>query len=154
MLADPAAIPASDPRSELAGSLTTIRDAMLANPELVAGRHDRIDTSLMKAAPGRLVSKGGMEALRGDRDPARRPERHEHGRGLRHGHQDRGRRWLRPRDVGGDGRGAPAGRRRSTAPSLRDLARYHRPAVLDPHGRVVAETVPEFELAPVGELIG
>ena len=42
----------------------------------------------------------------------------------------------------------------STAPSLRDLARYHRPAVLDPHGRVVAETVPEFELAPVGELIG
>ena len=25
--------------------------------------------------------------------------------------------------------------------SLRDLARYHRPAVLDPHGRVVAETI-------------
>ena len=65
MLADPSAIPAGDPRSGLAASLTIVRDAMLANPEMVAGRHDRIDTSLMKAAPGRLVSKAGMEALRG-----------------------------------------------------------------------------------------
>jgi hypothetical protein len=37
---------------------------------------------------------------------------------------------------------------------LRDLARYHRPTDLDPHGRVSAETIAEFELAPVGELIG
>ena len=58
--------------SGLAGSLTIVRDAMLANPELVGGRHDRLDTSLMKAAPGRLVAKGGAEALRGRRDPARR----------------------------------------------------------------------------------
>ena len=38
---------------------------MLANPEMVGGTRDRLDTSLMKAAPGRIVSKGGMEALRG-----------------------------------------------------------------------------------------
>ena len=38
--------------------------------------------------------------------------------------------------------------------ALRDLARYHRPAILDPHGRIGAEAVAEFELAPVGELIG
>ena len=38
--------------------------------------------------------------------------------------------------------------------ALRDLARYHRPTILDPHGRVGAETIAEFELAPVGELIG
>ena len=38
--------------------------------------------------------------------------------------------------------------------SLRQLARYHRPASLDPHGRVVAEAIAEFELVPVGELIG
>ena len=75
MLADPAAIPAEDPRSALAPALTVIRDAMLAEPEMVGGRHDRLDTSLMKAAPGRLISKAGMEALRGDRDPARRPGR-------------------------------------------------------------------------------
>ena len=34
------------------------------------------------------------------------------------------------------------------------LARYHRPTILDPHGRVGAEAIAEFELAPVGELIG
>jgi hypothetical protein len=38
--------------------------------------------------------------------------------------------------------------------ALRVLGRYHRPAILDPHGRVGAESIPEFELAPVGELIG
>ena len=38
--------------------------------------------------------------------------------------------------------------------ALRDLARYHRPVSVDPHGRAAAEAVPEFELVPVGELIG
>src|SRR4029078_13650758 len=65
MLADPAAIRTDDPRAELAASLVIVRDAMLANPEMIAGRHDRLDTSLMKAAPGRLVAKAGIEALRG-----------------------------------------------------------------------------------------
>jgi hypothetical protein len=37
---------------------------------------------------------------------------------------------------------------------MRAVARYHRPVSLDPHGRLGAEAVPEFELAPVGELIG
>ena len=32
------------------------------------------------------------------------------------------------------------------------LARYHRPGRLDPHGRVGAEAIADFELAPVGEL--
>ncbi len=75
---------------------------MLANPEMVAGRHDRLDTSLMKAAPGRLVSKAGMEALRGVAIlPGPRSGTSEAGRD-RDGDQDRGRRRLRPRDVGGD----------------------------------------------------
>jgi hypothetical protein len=81
-LADPTGVPASDARSAVAEPLTRIRDAMLAYPEMVAGRHDRLDTSLMKAVPGRLVSKSGMEALRGvamlagpRRDPTRgRPD--------------------------------------------------------------------------------
>ena len=107
----------------------------------------------MKAAPGRVISKAGMEALRGmailagpragSTDPA--PS------GL--ADQDRGRRRLRPRDLGGLGRGAAPGRR-PRRPALRALARYHRPTILDPHGRVGAEAVAEFELAPVGELIG
>ena len=37
---------------------------------------------------------------------------------------------------------------------LRQLARYHRPTVIDPHGRVGAESIAAFELVPVGELIG
>jgi hypothetical protein len=38
--------------------------------------------------------------------------------------------------------------------ALRVLARYHRPLSLDPHGRTGAEAIADFELAPVGELIG
>ena len=153
MLADPAAIPSDDPRSELAGPLTTVRDAMLANPEMVGGRHDRLDTSLMKAAPDRLVAKAGMEALRGI---AILP-------GARSGSTVAGPTGMAVKIEDGDGydRGTwavsvealrQAGVLDDAA--LRQLARYHRPTILDPHGRVGAETVPEFELAPVGELIG
>jgi hypothetical protein len=37
--------------------------------------------------------------------------------------------------------------------ALRVLSRYHRPVLLDPHGRLGAEAVAEFVLAPVGELV-
>lgn len=37
--------------------------------------------------------------------------------------------------------------------ALRMLARYHRPLTLDPHGRIGAEAVASFELAPIGELV-
>jgi L-asparaginase II len=153
MLADPAAVPADDPRSALAESLTKIRDAMLANPEMVAGRHDRIDTSLMKAAPGRVISKGGMEALRG---VAILP-------GMRTGTSVASASGMAIKVEDGDGyeRGTWAATVEALRQAgvldggaLRDLARYHRPAQLDPHGRIGAETVAGFELAPVGELIG
>jgi L-asparaginase II len=153
MLADPGAIPADDPRSELAPALTTIRDAMLANPEMIGGRHDRLDTSLMKAAPGRLVAKAGMEALRGI---AILP-------GARTGTSDSGATGMAVKIEDGDGydRGTwavsvEALRQAGVldGAALRELGRYHRPTILDPHGRVGAETIPEFELAPVRELIG
>lgn len=153
MLADPSSIPGTDPRSALAPSLTVVRDAMLANPELVGGRHDRLDTSMMKAAPGRLISKSGMEALRGvailpgprigtqSTAPSGIALKIEDGDG-----HDRGT-WAASvealRQVGALDGGA-----------LRDLARYHRPVSLDPHGRPAAEAVSDFELVPVGELIG
>ena len=151
LLADPSAVPASDPRSELAAALTIIRDAMLANPEMIGGRHDRLDTSLMKAAPGRLISKAGMEALRGIAILA----------GPRHGTVGAGPSGLAVKIEDGDGydRGTWAASiealRQAGAldtQALRVLARYHRPVTLDPHGRVGAEAVAEFELAPVGEL--
>jgi L-asparaginase II len=153
MLADPATIPAGDPRSELAEGLRTVRDAMLANPDLVGGRHDRLDTSLMKAVPGRLVSKAGMEALRGlailagarngthDDAPSGMAVKIEDGDGFDRGTWAASVEALRQAGVLDDG-------------ALRQLARYHRPVTLDPHGRAAAEAIPEFELAPVGELIG
>lgn len=152
-LADPASVPAKDPRSAIAGPLTTIRDAMLANPEMIAGRHDRLDTSVMKAAPGRLVSKSGMEALRGVAILA----------GPRVGTHVAGPTGLAIKIEDGDGfdRGTWAASVEALrqagaldAQALRVLARYHRPALLDPHGRIGAEAIAEFELAPVGELIG
>ncbi|MGH2444917.1 MAG: asparaginase [Candidatus Limnocylindria bacterium] len=58
-LADPSAV--ADP--PLRSALARIRDAMMANPELVAGERRRIDTALMRAYPQRIVSKGGAEGV-------------------------------------------------------------------------------------------
>ena len=153
MLAEPTAVPATDPRSELAERLTTIRDAMLAHPEMVGGRHDRLDTSVMKAVPGRLVSKAGMEALRGLAIL----------RGPRTGTTEDGPSGMAVKIEDGDGfdRGTWAASVEALRQAgvldggaLRDLARYHRPVTLDPHGRAAAEAIAAFDLAPVGELIG
>jgi len=102
----------------------------------------------MKALPGRVVSKGGMEALRGvailgtDRRPAS---------GLA----------LKIEDGSGYERATWAATVEAArqaglleGSTLRALARYHRPPSLDPHGRITAEAIADFELAPVGELIG
>ena len=109
-------------------------------------------TSLMKAVPGRLISKSGMEALRG---VAILP-------GPRVGTQVDSASGMAVKIEDGDGydRGTWAASvealRQAGAldgGAMRELARYHRPVSLDPHGRAAAEAVPEFELVPVGELI-
>ena len=151
VLADPGAIPSTDPRAPLAKHLYSVRDAMLAHPELVAGNRDRLDTSLMKAAPGRVVSKSGMEALRGV--------------GILAGARGAGSPASGLALKIEDGDGYERATWSATVEALRQigvlegqqlrvLARYHRPPSLDPHGRVAAETTPSFELAPVGELTG
>jgi L-asparaginase II len=57
----------ADPRgvkdASLRRALERIRDAMMAHPELVGGERRRLDTALMRAAPGALVAKGGAEGL-------------------------------------------------------------------------------------------
>jgi L-asparaginase II len=150
-LADPEAVAAKDPRRTLAPALSIVRDAMLAAPEMVAGRHDRLDTSLMKAAPDRLISKAGMEALRAI---AILP-------GSRVGTNGTAASGLAVKIEDGDGydRGTWAASVEALrqagvldGQALRVLARYHRPTLLDPHGRVGAEAIVDFELAPVGEL--
>jgi L-asparaginase II len=150
LLADPSAARESDARSSLAPALILVRDAMLAHPEMVGGNRDRLDTSLMKAAEGRVVSKGGMEALRGlavlpgaSTSPAAATGialKIEDGDGYERGT------WAATVEVL-----AQAGVLDGQA--LRVLARYHHPVDLDPHGRVGAEATPDFQLAPLGELI-
>ncbi len=150
LLADPDALPATDARRSLSAPLRIIRDAMLANPELVGGTRDRLDTSLMKALPGRLVAKGGAEALRGIAVLADRPPGGQASAFA-----------LKVEDGGGFERASwsiavealrLAGILEGQA--LRMLGRYHRPVQLDPHGKIAAETIAEFDLVPVGELVG
>lgn len=149
-LADPEAVPASDPRQGMAAPLRTIRDAMVAHPEMVGGTRERLDTSLAKALPGRLVVKGGAEGLRGVGvlpDPVRRTGASAV--------------VVKVEDGGGFDRATWAVSVEALrlagvleGQALRVLGRYHHPVELDPHGRIAAETVAAFELAPVGELIG
>ena len=150
-LADPDAVPTTDPRHSLGPALARIRDAMLAHPEMVAGTRDRLDTSLMKAAPGRVVSKGGMEALRGLAILRGRA-----GNGAAPGT------GMAVKIEDGDGydRGTWAASVEALrqagaldAAAMRALARYHRPVSVDPHGRVAAEAISAFELAPFSELL-
>jgi L-asparaginase II len=151
-LADPEGVGESDGRSSVARSMRVVRDAMLAHPELVGGTRERLDTSVAKAMPGRVAAKGGAEGLRcfailpgprarGGEAPAT---------GLA----------LKIEDGGATDRATSAASVEALVQTgvldgqpLRMLARYHQPVSPDAHGRPVAEAIPSFELAPVGELI-
>jgi L-asparaginase II len=74
VLADPSGL-ADD---ALRRALERIRDAMMEHPELVAGERRQMDTMLMRAAPGRLLSKGGAEGVQA---VALRPGSHGSGGG-------------------------------------------------------------------------
>ncbi len=146
-LADPKGIPAGDGRASMAGALCRIRDAMLANPEMVAGSRERLDTSVMKAAPGRILAKGGAEGLRGF---ALLPGEGRPASGLA----------VKIEDGGGFERSTTAVSVEALkqigalgATELRALSRYHRPVSVDPRGVPVGEAVAQFQLAPVGELL-
>lgn len=148
LLADPTAIPKKDTRSSLADALCRIRDAMMTNPEMVAGSRGRLDTSVMKALPGGIAAKGGVEGLRGFAIPA------GPGRAGASGVA------IKIEDGGGFARASSAASVETLrqigvldASALRSLGRYHRPVALDPRGVPIGEAVPEFDLAPVGELL-
>jgi L-asparaginase II len=155
LLADPASLRPGDSRTSLAPALTRIRDAMMANPEMVAGARDRLDTSLMKSAPGRAVAKGGAEGLRGFAIlPGVRPgatgSRPSRATGLA----------VKVEDGGGFDRATSAASVEALRqvgfldpPAMRALARYHKPAGLDPRGQPVAQATADFDLAPVSELL-
>ena len=148
LLADPAGVTIDSGRRSVAPALRRIRDAMLAAPDLVGGMRDRLDTALMKALPGRMVAKGGAEALCGVALlPGSRGNRGAAGLALKIEDGDASRRAAplatvdALRQVGA-----------LTDEALRRLAPYRRTLSYDPRGIVVGETRPRFELAPVAEL--
>ena len=106
----------------------------------------------MKALPGRIISKGGMEALRGLAIlPGPR------GRGVPAPASGMA---IKIEDGDGYDRATWAASIEALGQasvlegqSLRVLSRYHRPITPDPHGRPAAEAIASFELAPLAELL-
>ena len=150
LLGDPQGGATTDVQATLVPALSAIRDAMAAHPEMVAGTRNRLDTSLMKALPRRLIAKAGMEGLRGI---AILPDETSGTPGSALA--------IKVEDGSGYDRAAwsiTVEALRLAGPlegqALRVLSRYHRPVELDAHGRIAAETIPEFDLVPVGELVG
>jgi L-asparaginase II len=137
------------PRGPLAGSLTRVRDAMMAAPDMVGGTRDATDTRLMKALPGAVVVKGGAESLRGIGLLA----------GARGGSSSSAGVAIKIDDGDPNARANRAVTIESLSQlgvvggsSLERLADLHRPPMVDPRGHVVGEAVAKFELAPLSEL--
>jgi L-asparaginase II len=140
-LADPSGVADGALRS----ALERIRDAMMAHPELVAGERRMLDTSLMRAAPGRLVSKGGAEGVQAV--------------GVLDGGQQRARGAVGLALKIEDGDGARRGRSSATVAALRQvgaldedvvaarLSDFASPPIRDPRGEQSGEVRAAFALA-------
>jgi L-asparaginase II len=150
LLADPLGAAPDAVRAALSPSLTRIRDAMIAAPELVGGARGSLTTTLMKVRPGMLVAKSGAEALQG---VGLLPD------ALRKGGRGAG---LAVKIEDGDGRSRALGPATVAAldqvgaldeKAVRQFARLDNPPMADAHGDVVGETLATFELAPLSELL-
>jgi L-asparaginase II len=149
LLADPRGAARDAAQAALVEPLTRVRDAMLAAPDLVGGARDSLTTGLMKAGAGRIVSKSGAESLEGV--------------GLvPSGGSDVVSGGLAAKIDDGDGRGRALGPVVISAlaqigvldeRAQRSLSAHARPILRDAHGDAVAQAMPVFELAPLGELV-
>ena len=139
----------AEPDGIYAASLTRIRDAMMAAPEMVGGSRDSSDTQLMKARRGLIVMKGGAEALRGV--------------GILRGARGGGSAPFGVAIKIEDGDPNARANRAVTVEALAQLgvldgaalerlADMHRPPAYDPRGTEVGQSVASFELAPLSEL--
>lgn len=139
-LADPTGL--SD--ASLRAPLERVRDAMMAHPELVAGERRRLDTALMRAVPGRLVSKAGAEGVAAI--------------GLVAGARGRGRSAAGLAIKIEDGDASNRARNVVSCHVLRELGviadgdleklkEYTSPPILDPRGEPAGEVRPAFSLA-------
>jgi L-asparaginase II len=148
LLADPSS--ADIARRPLVPYLTRIRDAMVAAPEMVGGTRESTDTSLMRARPGVLLSKGGAEGLRGIGllPGARGAASVAAGVAVKIEDGDATGRANRAVSVEALGQLGVL-----DSGALERLADMHRPPARDPRGVEVGETLTVFELAPISELV-
>jgi L-asparaginase II len=148
LLADPSD-GATTAQASLVPALTRVRDAMLAAPEMVGGTRVSSDTRLMRAAPGRLVCKGGAEGLRGI--------------GLLAGARGADSKACGVAVKIEDGDGFGRANRSVSVEALAQLGAFdpvtverlndvHRPPSRDPRRQEIAAAVPSFRLAPLSEL--
>jgi L-asparaginase II len=140
VLADPSGLADDDLRR----ALERIRNAMMAHPELVAGERRQFDTSVMRAAPRALVSKGGAEGVQAV--------------GLLPGGHDRGEGALGLAIKIEDGDAARRARSTATIAALRQLgappddvveqrlAEFASPPITDPRGERSGEVRAAFYL--------
>lgn len=143
-LADPSGVV----DAPLRAALERIRDAMMAHPELIAGERRELDTALMRAAPGKVVSKGGAEGVQavGVLSGARGKGSDAAGLAVKIEDGDRARRArnvvtvesLRQLDV-------------LDAAAVGRLAEYASPYILDPRGVPSGAVRPAFELSSAGQ---
>ena len=139
-LADPSSVV----DAPLHRALERIRDAMMAHPELIAGERRELDTALMRAAPGKVVSKGGAEGVQAV--------------GVMAGARGKGSVAAGLAVKIEDGDRARRGRNVATVETLRQLgaldaaavdrlAEYASPPIRDPRGVPSGEVRPAFELS-------
>jgi L-asparaginase II len=133
----------------LAPSLSRIRDAMVAAPDMVGGTRDSTDSLLMRTRPRELVIKGGAEGLRGIGifPGARAADAGSAGLALKIEDGNLGARALRAASVE-----ALSQLGALDAATLERLRETHQPSLRDPRGVEVGQVVPIFQLAPLSEL--
>jgi len=116
-----------------------IISAMIAHPELVGGTSGRLDTDLIRAAAGKLISKIGAESLYAI--GVLPCERFPNGLGIAIKIEDGAKRGLNPTvietllQLGAIG-----------AAEREQLTSYHRERLISVRGREVGEVVPVFDL--------
>ncbi len=125
---------------EVKNACRRIVTAMTSHPELIGGTSDRLDTEMMRAAPGRIVSKVGAEGVY---TAAILPcEEWPRGLGLALKIEDGDDRRARPTVVIESLRQLGV----LSDESLEAVSRYAFYPVLNRRGDVVGEVTPEFKL--------
>jgi L-asparaginase II len=144
LLADPEGPSVDGDRVQSAPALLRIRNAMMAEPDMVGGTYDNLDTELMRRRPGRLVAKSGADGMRAigivasdGAEASAMAIKIEDG--------DMSRRAIKAATVEALAQVGILDHR-----DLRVLAGYHHPTVRSPQGDEAAMALPRFELARLG----